>query len=408
MEFLNQTGPIFIIIGAMCAAFICYKPYLGLLGMIFMLPLESILTFSASFTAIKAVGIITFASFSVHCLLGKERIEMDFKVLLPLIVFLMWATFRVEGNYYSLLKLTQLIFFFVMTIALCSKNNIRIDLIIWIYILGCLIATVMVSSGYLVNSSVNARASLEGQNANYYAVMNGIGILLLLFLKPRFRKYKMLIPYGIIIAFIYGLIISASRGTVVALSLSLFVYLVANKNRLKSAANILLICLLCGTVIVVGLQKGIINEFSVNRIESTKSYEETTLSYRFRIWRVGWKMIKDNFLTGVGLGNFPSSFNKYAGRLSGTEWCAHNTSLSIFAETGAIGFLITLWFITTLSYIGIRTKSKNKVFFLCILVLIAVVSLKTTCHFKKFFWVSIALAYLVLNYTEQDATSEDS
>ena len=404
MEFLNQIGPISIITGAICAAVIFYKPFLGLLGMIFMIPLEPILTFSSGFTAIKAVGIITFASFGIHCLLGKKRIEIDFRVLLPLIVFLIWATFRVEGNYSKLFKLTQLLLFFLMISGLCSNNNKRIDLVIWAFVIGCLIATGMASSGYLSNLTFGARASIEGQNENMYAVIIGIGILLLLFLRARFKNYKMLIPYGIAIAFIYGLIISASRGAVVALTLSLFVYLIANKNRLKSAANILVICLLVGTVIVVGLQKGLISEFSVKRIESTKSLEETTLKNRFWIWSVGWEMIKDNLLTGVGLGNFNVTFHKYTGRFWGTGKDPHNVYVSVFAETGAIGFLIALWFIGTLSYTVTRTKSENKVFSLCILVFIAIVSFKGTYHMTKIFWFSIASAYLLMHYPKDRKT----
>ena len=89
-------------------------------------------------------------------------------------------------------------------------------------------------------------------------------------------------------------------------------------------------------------------------------------------------MINANFLTGVGLGNFNVTFNKYAGRLSGIEFGPHITFLSIFAETGFIGFLILLWFIVTLSYMVMKTKNENKVFVLCILVFIATVSSSIT------------------------------
>lgn len=394
MEFLNQIGPVFIIIGAISAAVICYRPYLGLLGMIFMIPLGPVLAFSSGFTAIKAVGIITFASFGLHCLLRKETIEIDFRVLLPLIVFLIWATVRLEVNYLKLLTLTQLITFFVMISSMCSSNNRRIDFVIWTFIIGCVVATAMSSYGYLSNPALSARASVEAQNANEYAVNVSIAILLLLLVKTRFKGYKMLIPYGIAILFIYGLIISASRGAVVAISLSLLVYLIVNRNRLKSMANILIICLLVGTILVVGLQTGIISEFSVKRIDSTKSSEETTMAVRFAVWRVGWKMINDNFITGVGLGNFNVNFNKYADIVRRTGRDPHSVYVSVFAETGAIGFLIALWFIGALSYTAMRTTSENKVFSLCILVFIAIVSLKGTYHMTKIFWFSIASALL--------------
>lgn len=399
MELLNQIGPIHIIIGAICAAVVFYRPYLGLLVMVFMIPLEASVAFSSGFTAIKAVGIITFISFGFHILARKERVMLDFRVLLPLIVFLIWAAVRFEGNYSTLVKLFQLVLFFAVTISLCSNNSRRIYLIIWAYIIGCLAGICLSALNYLGDSYIGARASLEGQDANTFAAIIGIGMLLvILIIRPNFKKYKVLIPYGIGILFIYGLVIGASRTAVVAMSMALFVYLLLNRNRLKNLANILIIFLLLSTVLIVGLQKGLIRQWTLNRIESTTSYEETTLSGRFWIWSVGCKMINDNFIIGVGLDNFNATFNKYTGE----GWGPHNTYISIFAETGVVGFLILMWFIGGLTYVVIRTDSENKVSVLCILTFVAIVSLTLTNQYSKFFWVSIALAYSLLNYTQLD------
>ena len=109
LESLVQTEPLFILIGTLAALLIFYRPYLGLLTMIFMVPMEELVLFSSGFTAIKVLGILTFTSFYFHCLLRKETIELNVKLFLPLILFLLWASTTPGGNLiYRLTRLFQL------------------------------------------------------------------------------------------------------------------------------------------------------------------------------------------------------------------------------------------------------------------------------------------------------------
>ena len=398
-ELLNQIGPVYIAIGAIGAAAVFYKPFWGLLAMAFMIPLEAIVSLSAAFTAIKAVGLLTFMAYGFHFLAKKESFRLDYRVLLPLFFFLMWTTIRFGAHYSDLFKLLQFALLFMLVISLCSKNEFRILSIISAYTVGCLAGIILSALNYLGASATGARATLEGQDANMFSAIIGVGMLFLfLIIRPKFKRYMVLIPYGLTILFIYGLISGASRTASIAMAAVLFIYFFIERNRLKNMANLLMIVLVLGAILTVGLQKGLIREDSLNRIESAQSYQDTTLSIRFWIWGVGLRMIENNFFLGVGLGKFNSTFEKYTGE----AWGPHNTYLLVFAETGVIGFLIYMWFLSSFFYLILKAHAENRASVFCILLFIMIFSLTLKILFAKFFWLSLALAYSLSTLTPSE------
>jgi O-antigen ligase len=80
---------------------------------------------------------------------------------------------------------------------------------------------------------------------------------------------------------------------------------------------------------------------------------EGTARDRIYMWKIGWEMYLDNFIFGVGQGNFLSQFSKYEGsrRLRSNEYqegmsragrAAHSLYFTLFPELGTIG--ATLYF----------------------------------------------------------------
>ncbi|MBI1319493.1 MAG: hypothetical protein GC168_11190 [Candidatus Hydrogenedens sp.] len=69
-----------------------------------------------------------------------------------------------------------------------------------------------------------------------------------------------------------------------------------------------------------------------------------SLGIRFTYWRVGLSIFADNFLTGVGLGNFKWAYAAYQYLGAGDVQEAHNGYLQAFAETGILGGLALLAF----------------------------------------------------------------
>lgn len=73
-----------------------------------------------------------------------------------------------------------------------------------------------------------------------------------------------------------------------------------------------------------------------------------SMGVRVGYWRTAWAMAKDNWLTGVGLGTFPSHYHRYRWVLARVTQNAHNDYLQVLAELGVVGlaaFLATWAFI---------------------------------------------------------------
>ncbi|HEY6403735.1 MAG TPA: O-antigen ligase family protein, partial [Blastocatellia bacterium] len=91
----------------------------------------------------------------------------------------------------------------------------------------------------------------------------------------------------------------------------------------------------------------------INRIatgdpnSSDLSKAQTFYSVRGEIWENTWTMIRNNSLTGVGLGAYETAYPIYA-RENGTHGItaeAHNDYLQILADAGVLGAMIALWFL---------------------------------------------------------------
>ena len=72
--------------------------------------------------------------------------------------------------------------------------------------------------------------------------------------------------------------------------------------------------------------------------------DPATMALRLTYWRVGWRMFREHFWTGVGLKNFGIAYPKYQYLGAGEVKEAHNSFLQIFCETGIVGGLLMLAF----------------------------------------------------------------
>jgi O-antigen ligase len=83
---------------------------------------------------------------------------------------------------------------------------------------------------------------------------------------------------------------------------------------------------------------------------SDLSKTQTFYSVRGEIWENTWTMIRDNPLTGVGIGAYETAYPIYT-RETGAHGItaeAHNDYLQILADAGILGAVIALWFIVAL------------------------------------------------------------
>ena len=137
---------------------------------------------------------------------------------------------------------------------------------------------------------------------------------------------------------------TASRGAVLGLVAALLVApFVVGRGRRVAVTLMALAAIGCGTVYLFA--------FAGQETVAHLLSDDRTGSGRTDIWKVGWRMVEDKPLIGVGAENFGSSTIHYLlepGTLPRSEFIvdeqkvAHNVYLQVQAELGAVGLTLYL------------------------------------------------------------------
>lgn len=142
------------------------------------------------------------------------------------------------------------------------------------------------------------------------------------------------------------IMLTVSRGGLIALAVALLVaVVVGGRWRLQI---MMLVGAIAASVFIYFA--GFASPQVVDHLESTTQGSSRVQEGRVTIWEVGWRMVKDNPLQGVGAGNFAAAAVDYVlqpGQTARSDLIvdkpavAHNTYLETLAELGIVG--IALW-----------------------------------------------------------------
>lgn len=150
--------------------------------------------------------------------------------------------------------------------------------------------------------------------------------------------------------------LSGSRGGMIAflVELSVFAFFALRRNtkfRMNWIAGLF-------PVIVIGLLVWLGGSELTNRVSTIQTETRTEISggVRMNIVRDGLKMFRQKPILGYGLGTFPDVYPKFRSFYS-EVWIneAHNDYLQLLVETGALGFVVMLWFLW-ITYSGAAKK----------------------------------------------------
>lgn len=158
-----------------------------------------------------------------------------------------------------------------------------------------------------------------------------------------------------------ALILSGSRGGLVALLAEIFLLLLIStgtrskkKLALKIALSAALIAAVIGGAIFVG------GESSLTRIAETAASNDITTN-RTHIWNVTLQVIKHNLPLGAGIGAFGAAYTPFD-TFSGLERVeqAHNDYLQVLADAGIVGLIIGAAFLFLFAQTAWRNvKTRN-------------------------------------------------
>lgn len=201
-----------------------------------------------------------------------------------------------------------------------------------------------------------------GQHPIYASVFSAISVFFL-FNLINIKNNKILYIENIyyFICFVINslfLILLSSRGVLISLLFSFLLFTFFKIKKIKYRLSIILLF----SIIMLSLfqynrrMKELINFDTYIKLDSNYSN-----SYRFQTYKCGYKLLKENFITGYGVGNVQlklnDCYNENGLKSMRDKYNTHNQYLDIILKTGIVGFSLFLFFLIYNFLIAINSKN---------------------------------------------------
>lgn len=387
------------------AVLIFPRPKVGLYLIAAALPFESLIGLESAFTTVKAIAALTFAAWLIK-LVKTRRTSLDLTDSNHLILFLffavailsLWSANDFTAGLGRLSTLGFLMVFYFMVPDLLDDRDSLVRVMSLLVLSGGLSALALAVQ--LFNSSDASRISGSFTDPNYAALTLIILSPLALVLTREIRGGRRFNLQPIAWLLLGASLLTRSRGGFLVAFVMLF-FLAAGgpsiDRRVRNTARALLLICLAATPLLVLFDP----RFSLAAVTSSRG------AGRFEIWDIARLIFTDHWPLGVGLGNFPGAFYRYAIHETWLlPWhiralVAHNVYIETAVETGVFGIAFFLAFIGRALGQGrkVLSKSKNmrdpiaKIYFMLRLSLIGLLigSLLLSTLYLKIFWLMFGL-----------------
>jgi O-antigen ligase len=276
-----------------------------------------------------------------------------------------FVSINIKESYFFIAK--NLLFVFVALTTMNLLNKLKSDSRrISLYFFAAIIISLMVGfNQYFKEVLPDPSALMEDGRPVFYKVTGFMAhknlytaalFMGLPFLAYGFfvSKFYWRVSFGIAIAFsLFMIFLLSSRavwlGIIVASGFVLMFVIFGWKQLLltKKLRNILLLSVI-GTILALGIVVGFSqseSEFSpTERLKSIVNPEASNNAFRLKVWNLTTGLIKENFITGVGPGNWKiialKEYSKFDFNSKVINWARpHNDFLWVFAEMGIFGFI---------------------------------------------------------------------
>ncbi len=328
-----------------------------------------------------------------------------FSVFFFLAVLSLFANYIPVRHNMAFSRLISLVpFFFASTVLIDTKDKFRKVLVM--AVVAMCIGTAYIVRDYAMYSRIYGSGFRPGGSfgdANYYALSAVAALPLAYYLFKTTRASRMrLVFLGSMCFITLGIIVSLSRGGLLALFVALYMIFVHSKGKLKGTVLALIVMTVVAVMFVPSSMWDRFRSMKATIEAQSSGYHdpdargEVSAGHRLDLLRAGIGMVKDKPLQGVGIGMFKPSTTHYLPEI----WkpgIAHNTYMEVAAEAGLPAlavFLALLW--TT-----IRDLKRAEKFYkdedtgmLCTglrigLVAALVAALFLSAEYEKMLWLSI-------------------
>ncbi|HZD59528.1 MAG TPA: O-antigen ligase family protein, partial [Anaerolineae bacterium] len=210
---------------------------------------------------------------------------------------------------------------------------------------------------YDLTEDVAARIGSTFENPNFYAeylvLIVPIGLALILGLRGAFRR----IALGVATLFLFiGLILTYTRGSWMATGIGVVLMSLMTEAWLFWVwVSVFAIALVAAPGVA-------------SRMASITDVTGGTAGFRMKLWRIASGIIREHPVIGIGIGNYYDAFTEYIFRhpelsVGWVIYGAHNSYLTIWAETGIFGIMSFVAIILVSIKYGLylaRAKAQDK------------------------------------------------
>jgi O-antigen ligase len=248
-------------------------------------------------------------------------------------------------RYASTERRVRILIYTVLAIAVASA------------VFGILRQATQQQTGFLLPLLKQNEGFAQFVNKNHFAYLMemAFGLGLGVILAGGVTRDRLLIWVALLLPIWMGLVLSNSRGGVLAMLTQIVLAALLLTRAAKTVAlraalvGVLIVGVLVGTFWVGG-------DRLVSKFEAAETSTTRDGVSRNEIWRASFKMFAANPILGVGLGGYwigITSYHDASGLMTPQE--AHNDYLELLASSGLIGLAIGIWFVVVL----IRLVRKN-------------------------------------------------
>lgn len=392
-------------LAAPCAVIVLRWPFFGFAALTFLLPLERMQRFTddtSEFTIsiMRIVALGTLALLMIHRIVEKRRIIWDRSWLLyggyvGIAALGLFFSSDPGGTKRALGTIgANCIFLFMYVNFFQTRRQVYAMLAIWLAASGLAVAystydwhlgsgrsdgiQMDIDPGKGAQKTENRWSTVWQDRAEWeslggsalrrsmgptsHAAVYGINLVMtlpfLIYLLHRFSNYRWKSSLiGVVLLFtLYNVLLTNTRAVMLQAALTCLFCLVAGLFKLRTAH--LLFGLLVAIVGVSVMPKDIFN-----RVLDINNYDlENSAAMRVRLeyWKAGVRIIDENWLVGMGVGNEKEIPKYVESSLTAEKTTVHNAFLQFFLEVGVFGWILFYSFVGTMLYYAVKAARVYK------------------------------------------------
>ena len=379
----NRIRPLSILIMVYCA----------------LIPLENVLVASIGGSINKYIGLLIAGFISLWIICKRDGIKIhigEFKCVLAFaglaLISFFWTLGDTGNSYHSMLFNITIFTFIFIQYPLYEKE--RKMIYFGMIIVGVILAVIMFSGGQTVNVNdisggrvTLVFGGLQIDNNNLAVALSIPLIASFGLITGNIKKAVRLLCVGAAIVILLAILLTGSRGGLLALIVGLTACVIKVNNGIKVRTIIVSAVLVLTLLIVMQyfLSEGIASRFTLNSVISSGG------TGRFLIWEHIIDAFKDSNIFRELFGYGYSMQARVLQNTWGFYTAAHNDFLQVLLDLGVVGLIVYIRFwVKSISY-AIRV---NRYIELGLLFTLLFSSMSMEILVKKMLWLVIYLVFV--------------